>query len=150
MYAAFRLAAPLPRRRVLCALLAVALTGCENLSTSLERDPDSVPRAEILEFTRAGGSLPLLANGVAVDTLIAIIPRDANPRLVTFSTTAGTFPLTGNAKEIKVRAEYEPTYQKDKLVARAVLRSDTVPGKATVSAAVGDFKEYREIEFVHG
>jgi hypothetical protein len=92
--------------------------------------------------------LPLLANGIAVDTLIATLPRDANPRVVTFTTTAGSFPLTGNGKEIKARAELDPLYRTDRLVARAVLRSDTSPGKAIIAATVGDFRAYLEVEFL--
>ncbi len=128
---------------------AALLTGCDRLSTSLEADPDLVPRSEILQLLRAGGTVPLLANGTATDTLIALLPRDANPRTVTFATTAGSFPLAGGGRGLAVRAEYEPAYRSDRLVARAVLQSDSIPGTAIVSAEVGEFKEYAEVVFIH-
>lgn len=125
----------------------LALTACD-LTTDLEPDPDTVPLDEILLLYRARGSLPLVADGQAVDTLIALIPRDATIRVVTFNTSIGGFLLGGGAKELRVRAEYEPAFKTQHLVARAVLRADTISGLAVVSATVADFRRYEYIQFI--
>jgi ABC-type amino acid transport substrate-binding protein len=134
---------------VLTALLALsgALAACEDLFDP-ERDPDEVPLSEAIELSRTGGDLPLIANGRTQDTLVARIPRGASARVVTFTTSAGTFALKPGGTEIKVRAERSGDPRDDRLVARAVLVADTIARTAVVSASVGEFTDYLQVPFV--
>jgi hypothetical protein len=129
-----------PLRGRLAALLSLLLVaGCDDIFANFDYDPDAVPLEEIISLTRAGSG-PLSLGGTARDTFFARIPHDANARLITFTTTAGVFELT-NAKEVKVRAERDAARPEGPLVARAVLRADTLTTTAVVSAAISDFRD---------
>lgn len=131
----------------LLLLLVGLFPACEEWVTGPAGDPDDVPHRDILELTRTGGDLPLRADGQTQDTLEARLPQGAARRVVTFSTTAGTFRLNGKS-DIKVRAEKSADPVDPRLVARAVLVSDTVAKTAIVSASVGEFTRYLEVSFV--
>lgn len=129
-------------RLAILALVLFAQSACR--LPDLERDPDEVPMSEILTLTRAGtGALRM--NPPEAETFLAMIPLNASTRVVTFRTTAGVFPMSGT-KEIKVRAERDSLITQ-RLVARTVLRADTIPGTAYVSATIGDFTAYDSIRF---
>lgn len=130
-----------PSRTAFAALLCLLLlaAGCDELISEFEHDPDAVPLEEIISLTRTGSG-PLSLGGTARDTFFARIPHDANTRLITFSTTAGVFELT-NAREVKVRAERDAARPDGPLVARAVLRADTLTTTAVVSAVISDFRD---------
>jgi hypothetical protein len=126
------------RGRAILGLFLFA-SGCDWVASDFDHDPDKVPLDEIISLTRTGtGALP--AYGTARDTFFARIPHDASTRQVTFSTTAGTFELT-NAKEVKIRAERNAADPEGPLVAKAVLRADTLPSTAIVSALVSEFRD---------
>lgn len=130
------------------ALLALSLFagGCK-IITDPERDPDDVPTSEVLALSRTGGDLPLRADGTTRDTLLAHIPAGSTQRVVTFTTTRGKF-LLSNKQDLKVRAEKSGDPYDPRLVARAVLVADTIPGEAVVSASIGDFTAYLFVPFV--
>lgn len=126
-----------------CVALAAA---CNDLPSEPERDSLDVPGSEIITLTRAGGSLPVPADGVTEDTLIATIPEGSATRLVTFNTTGGRFVLAGG-KQIKVTAVRDNSRSDKRLVARAAIVSDSSIVAAT-SASVGDYTAYVPIKFV--
>lgn len=133
-------------RRVLLGTI-VLVCACDSILTDLEPDPDSIPPEEVLLLTRKAGAVPLPADGTTVDTFYAYLPREASSRVVTFETTAGSFmPLPG-AKKLDVRAEPD-VLDDDRLVAKAALRTDTVPTTAVVSAKVGEFIRYLPVAFI--
>ena len=127
--------------------LLVGLGGCD-LTSELEPHPDEITLSQIIQLSRTGGDLPIPANGTAGDTLVAKIPRGASARVVTFTTSRGSFQLNPGDKTIKVRAERTTDPHDQRLVARAVLVSDTVAGQAVVSASVSDFTDYLVVPFV--
>jgi hypothetical protein len=133
----------IPASRMRCAALLCLLlaAGCDNLISDFDRDPDAVPREEIISLTRAGTGT-LAANGTTRETFFARIPNNASAasRVITFTTTAGFFELN-NAKEVKVRAERDASQPKGPLVAIAVLRADTLTTTAVVSATVSDYRD---------
>lgn len=137
------------RAGILALLMAVAGAGaCNEWITEFEPDPESIPLRDIIHLTRAGGrTAPLAADGAASDTLLARLPADASTRVVTFTTTAGTFPLTAS-REAAVRAERDDADPERRLVARIVLRADTLPAVAVVSAKVADFRDTLSVAFV--
>ncbi|HEV2147454.1 MAG TPA: hypothetical protein VGR37_08625 [Longimicrobiaceae bacterium] len=145
-----RIACRLRSPRTLVPLFAAVLflVSCDELTSELERSPDEVHLSEIIGLFRVNHPLPLTANGASEDTLLAVLPPGASPRVVTFSTTAGSFRRTAGAREIKVRAERDLESGRDRLVARAVLVSDTIPRVATVSATVAEFTTYLQVPFV--
>jgi hypothetical protein len=122
--------------------------GATPLTDAPEREPDSVPLSEIISLQRKGAG-PLPATRAAADTLFALLPLHASNRAVTFRTTLGSFDFTALAKEYKTSAQPDSVVSTDHLVARAILRSDTVPGTTTVSASVGDYTTYITIPIVH-
>lgn len=134
-------------RYTLPAVIAVVLWGCDALTSDLEGDPADVPIEEVITIQRKGTGA-LRADRNVVDTLFALLPRGANARAVTFRTTIGSFDFTAGAKEYKTSAQPEAGVSTDKLVARAILRADTIAGTTTVSASVGDFTTYTTIPFV--
>lgn len=137
------------RTASLAKLLVAALTlaGCDNLTTDLAKDSNTVSLAEIITLRRQGSG-PLPATRTAVDTVFALLPLHPNNRAVTFRTTIGSFDFTAFAKEYKTSAQPDSAVSREYLVARALLRSDTIPGTATVSASVGDYTTYITIPIV--
>lgn len=131
----------IPAARMRCAALLCLLlaASCDDILSDFDRDPDAVPTEDIISLTRAGTGA-LAANGTTRETISARIPNNASTRVITFTTTAGVFELT-NAKEVKVRAERDPSQPKGKLVATAVLRADTLTTTAIVSAVISDFRD---------
>ena len=131
------------------ALLLIAtasLVACESWLSILEPDPDTISIDEIILVRRAGGTLPLRADGISNDTIIAEIPLKARSRLVRFTTTAGSFALTRAERQIDVRAILAAPGA-DRLTARAVLISDTTPGVAVVRGAIGEFSNFTTVPF---
>ncbi len=137
----------LARFLLVLAACAAAACGLPDL-VDPDVDPEDVPESEILDLTRTGGDLPLRADGKTQDTLVARIPEGASSRVVTFTTSAGSFLLTPASKTISVRAEKSADLHDSRLVARAVLVADTLPGTAVASAKVGDFTRYLNVPFV--
>ena len=117
---------------------------CEAWLDTLEPDPETVPLSAIIDLARVGPNLPLPADGVSTDTIIARLPKEATTRVIKFSTTLGSFELTGGQKTIDVRSQLEGS----KLIARAILVSDTLPGTAVVRASVSEFSSYLQIRFI--
>jgi hypothetical protein len=78
--------------------------------------------------------------------LAAHIPGNASTSTVVFRTTGGQFPLSGSA-EVEVRAERDASDPRGRLVARVVLRSDTTPRVAIVSALIGGFRDTVSVTF---
>src|SRR5688500_10030360 len=94
--------APLFPLRLAALLTLTLLAGsCNDILTDPERDPDDVDPSEVLMLSRTGGDLPLRADGMTRDTLIARIPPGSTLRLVTFTTTHGKFLLSGK-QDLKV------------------------------------------------
>jgi hypothetical protein len=118
---------------------------CESLSTDLEPDPDEIPPEEVLTISRAAGAAPLPANGTAVDTIYAHLPKDATVRVVSFATSAGSFLPIPGSKTLDVRAEDRSA--DGRLVAKVALVADTIPTTAVVSAKVGEFVRYLPVSF---
>jgi hypothetical protein len=129
-------------------LLALSVASCDKILSEPERDSDDVPPSEILSLTRTGGDLPLRADGVTRDTLEARIPEGSTARTVIFTTSRGSFLLSPVKQELKVRAEPSGNDNDGRLIARAVLVADTIPGQAVVSASIGDFTQYLFVPFV--
>lgn len=119
----------------LCCGLIVALAGCDDVTRNLEPDSEGIPIDSIITLQRMGEG-PLRADSVSRDTLVATLPIDAAHRMVTFSTTAGAFPLVGNEKQVTLRAEREEGV--GRLIARVEFRSSTTPADAIVSATVAE------------
>jgi|GEM_PF-5085595 len=134
--------------RIALLVLALFAGACNDILSDPERDPDDVPASEVLALSRTGGDLPLRADGVTRDTLVADIPVNSTLREITFTTTHGKF-LLSNKQELKVRAEKGSGAYNRRLVARAVLIADTVPAQAVVSASIGDFDAYLFVPFVN-
>ena len=93
---------------------------------------------EIIEIQRAGNARALNANGLDRATLIALIPSQASSRIVTFTTSAGSFLTTAKEKTFSTRATTVDKYSSDRLVAEAVLVAGTMPDTAYVIAKVGE------------
>ncbi|HET7463858.1 MAG TPA: hypothetical protein VFJ82_21560 [Longimicrobium sp.] len=127
-------------------IVALSAGGCKLISEP-ERDSLDVPLSEIIDLTRRGGSLPVLADGTTEDTLVATIPEQSTSRLVTFNTTGGRFVLAGPGKQLKVTAVRDSSRTDDRLVAKAVIRSDSAI-IAITSASVLDFTAYLPVTFV--
>lgn len=136
------------KRAAVLLLVAAVGAACDDISSGFERDPDDVPLSEIIQLTRTGGDLPLRADGQSADTLLAKIPRDASSRVITFTTSRGSFALAPGSKTIKVRAERSSDPYDRRLTARAVVVSDTTAGDVVASAAVGEYTDYLVIPFV--
>ena len=127
-------------------LILLAASSCDELLTDLEPDPESIAPEDILFLERSAGAVPLPANGTATDTIYAYLSGDATSRVVSFATSAGSFLPIPGAKAIDVRAEENGGGYR--LVAKAVLRADTVATTAVVSAKVGEFVRYLPVTFV--
>jgi hypothetical protein len=130
------------RMKINGVLLLSAVLACNDASWTFEPSTDDVPLEDIVRLTRAGSGV-LSADTTSLDTLKAHIPRGADTRVITFTTTAGWFEHTARAKELKVRAVLEAPTDAF-LTARTVFRSDTlvtgaVVDTATVRASIGDF-----------
>lgn len=136
------------RRRASLVLLAVATAACDEILHTPERDASEIDRAEILQLTRVGGDQPLPADGVSQDTVEARIPKDASTQIVKFSLSRGRFLYGPGKTEMEVRAEPSRDRHDSRLVARAVIVADTLPGEAVVSASIGGFTEYLFVPFV--
>lgn len=132
---------------VTAALLASTLAGCD-LESELQPDPETVAVSDILDLTRSGGDLPIVANGNGADTLVARIPRGASDRVVTFTTSRGSFLARPGLTTVKVRAEETDDRHDRRLVARVVLFGDTVAAPVVASATVGPYTDYLVIPFV--
>jgi hypothetical protein len=130
------------RAGILCVLTAAV--ACDFSISDFDTDNPETPLDSIIQLSRVNGHASVPADGRSLDTLIAVLPDKANQRLVTFSTTHGTFEIT-NTKELKVRAETRT--DPSRLEARAVLRADTVAVRAIVSASVGEFRDTVSIAF---
>jgi hypothetical protein len=128
--------------------MAAPSSACDGITSELEPNTDQVAPEEILRVYRASGVAPLPANGVSQDTIYALLPRDASQRIVTFTTSAGSFAPVPGSTSVKVRAERSTTPYGDKLVARAVIRADTLARTAVVSAEIGEFVRYVEVSFI--
>lgn len=129
-------------RCVLC--LAAVCAGCDDLSFDLEGDPIDVPLAQIIEVARFGRG-PIPADGEATDTIFAWIPRDANLRTVTFTTTKGGFLDVGGGKELKALA-IRSDREENRLVARATFVSDTLPGTAVIRGTLSSFSDTVQVD----
>lgn len=134
----------LPYAAALAACVLLPILACDQLTSAPERDPEDVLPSEIIKLRVTPTSI-LPADGKALDTLIARLPKDANARVVTFSTTGGVFQLTA-AKQVTVRAS-KILGAGDSLYARAVLKSDTTAADVIVSAQVSDFRDTVWIHF---
>lgn len=133
------------------ALWAITLCGCLMVAACdfsiSDFDTDATPETpvdSVIRLSRVNGHAPMPADGRSTDTLIAVLPADANERQITFSLTHGAFEIT-NAKEVKIRAEERAS--PDRLEARAVFRSDTVAVRAMASASIGEFRDTLNIQF---
>lgn len=131
----------------LVALLACATPACD-LESELQPDPDTVAAADILDLTRTGGDLPILANGAGIDTLVARIPRGASDRWVTFTTSRASLLARPGLLTVRVRAEETADRHDRRLVARVVLFGDTIAAPVVASAAVGPYTDYVVVPFV--
>lgn len=129
-------------------LAALILASCDSLTDDLEPDEDSIPPEEVLRVYRSAGGTPLPANGLTRDTIYALLPLNADSRVVSFATSAGTLLPIPGAKTIDVRAEREDTPWGRRLVAKAVIQTDTIATTAVVSAKVGEFIRYLDVPFL--
>jgi hypothetical protein len=123
-------------RGLLCLLL---FAGCNEPLFDFDYDPDAVPSNEIIDLTRESSG-PLSTRGTPTGALVARIPSGASTREITFFTSAGFFELN-NLKEVKVRAERDAANPDGPLVARVVLRADTLTTTAVVSATIATFRD---------
>jgi hypothetical protein len=127
------------RPRFAALLCLILLTACDESLFDFDYDPDSVPLEEIIDLTRTGSG-PLSTRGTVTDALVARIPSGASTREITLFTSAGFFELN-NLKEVKVRADRDPADPDGPLVARVVLRADTLTTTAVVSATIATFRD---------
>ena len=130
-------------RSQLLLSLALLVCGCDTITDEPEQDPDAVSSGDVVSI-RVLDDETVPADGSSTTTLAATIPLDASPRVVTFSTTAGVFALSGG-KTIPVRASLDS--DGDALEATAVLRADTTAGVAEVSAVIEGFRASTRITF---
>jgi hypothetical protein len=127
-------------------ILILLLAGCEDWLSDPEPSVDDVPLSEIVDVERAGEPLPLAADGVSADSIFAFLPLDARTRIVKFTTTAGSFDLTGGQRTVDVRAVR--TEDGMRLRASAVLIADTVAVTAVVRGTVGEFSDFVLVPFI--
>lgn len=128
-------------RSILIAVfgLGLVLSGCRDVTRALEASPDSIGLDSIVKLGFEFSPRTLPANGTSQGEVTARIPGDARSRVVVFTTTRGVFVPAG-AATLSVRAEQDST-QAGWLVARAILRADTIPGIAFVTAAIEGFQD---------
>lgn len=131
---------------IVWAMLMVGIAACDELTSDFIPRNFEVSPKEIINLTRARAPGTLQANGITTDTLIAHISLKATSRTVTFTTSGGTFEISG-VREVKVRAE-SPLPDAEHLQAKAILRTDTIAARVFVRASVGDFSDTVEIVFV--
>lgn len=124
----------------------LAVFGSCDITTDLERDPLDVPLSEIIEIERIIRS-ELAADGIATDTVIARIPRDAKNRSITFAASKGGFVDAGGKGEFKTIAVPNAADPKH-LQARATYVSDTLPGIATITGTLLTFSDTLLIQLV--
>lgn len=119
-------------------LLALSAAGCNALSDAISEDPGN-----LLVLTVDPESIP--ADGASTSTLTALIPEGSDPseRVITFSTSAGTFVdgTTISSSPIDITADVRG-------VATVQLRSDLTGGTAIVRAEVGSLARKGSVHFV--
>lgn len=123
----------------------VGVTGCDDELFELVMDPDDVLSEEILDVIQSRSPAQMPADGASLDTIFAVLPKDAAKRVVTFKTTAGRFEHFGLEKTVTTRAD---TLVDGRLRATVVLIADTIPGTVVIHGAIGDFSDFVEIELL--
>ncbi|MBH8567728.1 hypothetical protein KB206_02455 [Microvirga sp. STS02] len=121
------------------ALAAVwVLGGCSPLE-----DPALVAPEEILLLS-VTGKKQLVANGQDKTVLLARVPKEAGQVIITFTTSAGSFPFN-NTKIIK---QFADSIQGDYRYARTLLRSDTTKGTVYLTAETPQASRRQTVLFI--
>lgn len=123
--------------------LWLAVPACGDITELI--DADDATTAEVIRIHRSGSG-PMPADSTSRESIRAVLPPGADVRDVVFKTTAGRFLVSGTGDRT-VRADPDAA-RMDSLVARVTLVAPAVPGTGVVSAAIADFTDWLEIEFV--
>jgi hypothetical protein len=139
-------------RRATAGAALVVAAACDDMWT-LEPSAERVPIDQIIAISRTLTGV-LRADTTSAETIVVRLPRDADKRVVTFTTTFGWFAETAREKKVDVRAVLESS-DDSVLTARVVLRSDTlrtggVVDTAVVRATVDQFSNSVRVPFARG
>jgi hypothetical protein len=126
-------------------LLLAPLLGCDQWLSDLEPKPDTVTVKQVVDLRRVGDTLFTLNRADTAAMLVAHIASSATPPTVAFTTSAGSFVLTGS-KEATVRAEADPSDPQQRYAARIEIRRDT-SAYAIVSATVAGYRDTVRVKF---
>ena len=125
-------------------VFAVALAACDRLLSDLQPDPDSINVKDVVDLARVGDATVLDRADTSAQ-LVARLPAAATVRTVTFTTSAGSFVLTGT-REAVVRVQVDSADSRRRWAARAEIRRDTA-ASALVSAAVAGYRDTVRVRF---